>query len=278
VCWGWLLLFLASGHGSVDGKQRVMPWMCLERCGFTSQQINEQLDQIHKIKEILSAVSFEKYNLGPNSTLVTNNLTDVCDTIQKDGLETWPMISSYPYPPNFMDWMRQLFANPQPFILTCVEQGLKYGYTGYNVDWEPTVDATPQDSVSYANFLSLFARELHLVGMKLSVDSASWSPLWNYTLLSQSKTDIVITMDTYAGAGSGWDNLLDTAVDEVGVDKLGVGLETVDPNTNAPLSLEDVAYRFQQIEKKGVKEIDIWSTPIPDSWIPFLSQFVFGLK
>jgi len=149
---------------------------------------------------------------------------------------------------------------------------------GYNVDWEPTVDATPQDSVSYANFLSLFARELHLVGMKLSVDSASWSPLWNYTLLSQSKTDIVITMDTYAGAGSGWDNLLDTAVDEVGVDKLGVGLETVDPNTNAPLSLEDVAYRFQQIEKKGVKEIDIWSTPIPDSWIPFLSQFVFGLK
>jgi hypothetical protein len=26
------------------------------------------------------------------------------------------MISSYPYPPDFMDWMREVFANPVPFF------------------------------------------------------------------------------------------------------------------------------------------------------------------
>lgn len=26
------------------------------------------------------------------------------------------MISSYPYPPEFLDWMKQLFKNPKPFI------------------------------------------------------------------------------------------------------------------------------------------------------------------
>lgn len=32
------------------------------------------------------------------------------------GLEAWPLLSSYPHPPEFMDWMRQVFQNPDPFI------------------------------------------------------------------------------------------------------------------------------------------------------------------
>ena len=32
------------------------------------------------------------------------------------GFEAWPLLSSYPHPPEFIDWMRQVFANPQPFI------------------------------------------------------------------------------------------------------------------------------------------------------------------
>ena len=31
-------------------------------------------------------------------------------------------------------------------------------------------------------------------------------------------------------------------MNEVGVEKLGVGLETIDPNTDGPISTEDVCY------------------------------------
>jgi hypothetical protein len=88
------------------------------------------------------------FNLGPNSTLVLNNLTNVVDDIKAMDLEAWPMVSSYPYafihlsrleysilfkslrgnfqsflrryPPQFLDWMRQVFANPEPFFEACV--------------------------------------------------------------------------------------------------------------------------------------------------------------
>jgi hypothetical protein len=32
------------------------------------------------------------------------------------GLEAWPLLSSYPHYPEFMDWMRQVFENPDVFI------------------------------------------------------------------------------------------------------------------------------------------------------------------
>lgn len=78
--------------------------------------------------------------------------------------------------------MRQLFANPDAFIdqciaecvaphfflvwsQTCLTRGIflllhlffsrakRWGWTGYNVDFEPTVEATPDDGIAYAAFL-----------------------------------------------------------------------------------------------------------------------------
>jgi hypothetical protein len=48
--------------------------------------------------------------------------------------------------------------------------------------------------------------------------------------------------DTYAGAGTHWGNRLENVIDQVGVEKLGVGLETIDPNTNSPISDELVCH------------------------------------
>lgn len=31
-------------------------------------------------------------------------------------LEAWPLLSSYPHYPEFMEWMRQVFEQPQVFI------------------------------------------------------------------------------------------------------------------------------------------------------------------
>ena len=82
--------------------------------------------------------------------------------------------------------------------------------------------------------------------------------------------------DTYAGAGEEWDERLNKAIDGVGISKLGVGMETIDPNTGNPLSEELLTWRFSETLRIGANEIDIWDTPIPDDWIPLLVAFVFA--
>ena len=131
----WLaLLLLTCLHSVSASNHRVMLWMCLEDCDFNSNEINNQIDTIYDHKDVITAISFEKYTLGANSTLVHNtNLTDVSLTIDSMNLESWPLLSSYPHPPEFIDWMREVFSNPDPFIESCIKDGKHYGYTGYNL-------------------------------------------------------------------------------------------------------------------------------------------------
>ena len=56
---------------------RVMVWMCLEFCEDSTAEVANQLDEISHHLNIVSAVSFEKYTLGPNCSLVDNELTEV---------------------------------------------------------------------------------------------------------------------------------------------------------------------------------------------------------
>lgn len=127
--------------------------MCLERCGGNASSIEAGLKQWKAHPTVIGAVAYEvlqccrhvlaiafphqhqcspemttlvchaqRFNLGADSTLVVNNLTMVRSTLQSMGVATNPMVSSYPYPPQFLSWMRQVFANPQPFIDSCVQQ------------------------------------------------------------------------------------------------------------------------------------------------------------
>jgi len=155
--------------------KNVMPWMCLERCGSSSIDIYHHLQQIADHLDVINSVSFEKYNLGANSKLIVNNLTDVLPALQNLGVATFPMISSYPYPKEFIEWCRQVFDNPTPFIQTCIEEAQKYGYSGYNVDFEPTIGIQDGDGKRYAQFLDKFAKALHSVGRILTIDIATWT-------------------------------------------------------------------------------------------------------
>ena len=75
----------------------------------------------------------QKFNLGPDSTLILNNLTDPTEALQAAGLQTFPMVSSFPYPPQFLDWMRQVFKDPQPFINAAVKQVQRNKFSGFNM-------------------------------------------------------------------------------------------------------------------------------------------------
>ena len=187
-------------------SNEIMSWLCLERCGDNSTYIQYQLNQIQANVNRFKSISFEIYNLGPNSTLIQNNLTDVSNIINAMGLETYAMISSYPYPSNFIDYMREVFNNPTPFINDCIINAKEKKLTGYNIDWEPTNsdDITQEDSINYANFLNRFSNEMHKHDIKVSVDIGLWSPIWNLTAISNTNIDQIITMNTYTNNKNTW--------------------------------------------------------------------------
>ena len=175
--------------------------MCLERCGDSSQDIDAQMTQFRANTSSFTDVAFEIFNLGPNSTLILNNLTRVASPLKQLGLSTWAMISSYPYPPEFLTWMRQVFTDPQPFITSLVSQALDLGLTGVNVDWEPTSGngappLTPADPLNYASFLDTLSAALHEHGILVSVDVATWSAIWDLEAIGATRVDYIMNMET----------------------------------------------------------------------------------
>ena len=275
-CWQLLLFSLEVSKASFSTSQhKVMTWLCLEFCNETNYQIQSDLQQIERHKNTVTAVSFEKYTLGPNSSLVTHNLTNVISQIQAMGLETWPMLSSFPHPPEFIQWMRDVFANPQDFFAQCIQEAKQHGYTGYSLDWEPTAGIVPGDGIAYAHFINAFANSLNTVGVKLSVDVATWSPVWNYSAIADTNAESIVSMGTYTSNDISFTHQLDLLVGAFG-QRASMGLETVNASTGQPIPLAEVQWRLQQAKMRGVTNIALWRSPIPDSWFPLLRKFVIG--
>jgi len=273
----WFVMLSALQVAAQRNNKRLMPWMCLERCGDDDNKIGEQLKEIFVHRHELTAVSFELYNLAAQGQLVVNEFADVGPIIKAMGLETFPMISSFPYPPEFIDWMRYVFKNPLPFIDQVIRELKKRGFTGINVDWEPTVAGTAQDARDYANFLTTFANALHKENLKVGVDVATWNPVWNYTLLSLSSVDRIHLMATYTGNWNSWQTAFKKALQEINIAKLGIGLETVNnANSSKPFTPEQMQQRFQMIMQHNIVEVDIWRTPIPADWWQFIDKWLRG--
>ena len=255
---------------TAEAKRRVMPWMCLERC---HENITNDLIQLHRIKDILSAVSFEAYDLDFGSVLKNNGFTPVFDEIRGMGLEGIAMITTAN-----MDKVRDLWKNTTYFIDQAAVEIMRKGYDGYNIDFEPSSGPTPtaEDAKLFAKFVDDFAKRLHSLGrgFKLSVDVATWSPLLDYDLLAATEVDTIMTMDTYCGNDDLFLTRVDNAVEKIGLEKLGIGLEIVNPNTGKPFTKEQMQLRFDKIKAVNDKEIDIWECPIPELWLPFLEDFV----
>jgi len=257
----------------VWGKNRVMPQMCLERCNFNSSEIQSELQTIKQYSSVLSGVSYELFNLGPDSELITNNFTQVTQPIKDMNLETYAMISSYPYPNEFIDWMRQLFNNSEPFIQQCIKKATELGFTGFTVDFEPTVNGTSQHATDYANFSNLFARRLHENNIKVLVCVATWNPLWDWAKIGATAVDRILVMSTYAGNQDTWLKYLQEALKVIPLEKIGVGLETIDSETKQPLTDAELAFRFNNLQQNHLNEVDIWDMPLKDNWWPFLTNF-----
>lgn len=268
-----LVLWLASlSVAAAATAGTVMPWMCLERC---SEDVAADLGQLLQLgKSSVPAVSFEAWDLYDGPSLKWNGFTDVSPMLRSQGFGTWAMITSAN-----ITKMRALFATPDRFIAEAITAGQTRGYVGFNIDFEPGPNTTAADAGPYAQFLQTFGEQLAKANLLLSVDVASWSPLWgNFSLLSKvSSVSRFITMDTYCGNFTTFERLFQKAVAAFGVEKVGIGLETVNPNTNVPFSDAEVQERFQMIIDGGIQFVGIWMTPLPANFIPWIQKFVAGV-
>jgi len=253
---------------------------------------------------VLDAVSFEAYDLDYNGELKDNNFTRVGGTIMALGLRGIPMITTA----NIVK-LRQLWPSTAGFIDAAVRMVVANGYHGINIDFEPENGDPPtaDDAKHFAQFIDDLAIRLHAASpaLELTVDIASWSAFWDFKLLAATHVDRLLTMDTYCGNTTLFATRLEKAVNTIGVNKLGIGLETVNPNTGKPFTLEEMQARFALIKKYNIAEIDvclfpplfvffcvpfcstlsqcsaaintvsqIWQEPIPALWVPLLKEWI----
>jgi hypothetical protein len=83
---------------------------------------------------------------------------------------------------------------------------VQFGVTGWNLDIEPTTSLAT-DAKLYATFLGAAKPKLNAAGMRLTIATATWSPMLSDTALLAPNVDRVLNMETYnADSMSGWLN------------------------------------------------------------------------
>eukprot|EP01006_Ploeotia_vitrea_P047715 TRINITY_DN67150_c7_g1_i1.p1 TRINITY_DN67150_c7_g1~~TRINITY_DN67150_c7_g1_i1.p1 ORF type:complete len:198 (+),score=11.66 TRINITY_DN67150_c7_g1_i1:302-895(+) len=186
------------------------------------------------------------------------------------GMKTYPMITTVN-----IEWIRQLYTNPQPFIDTAVSAAMKHNYNGYCIDFEPEHNVTHDDGVQYAKFLTKLADALHKHGKTLGVATASWTPLWNWPLLANSSVDTLQVMSTYCSSSTTFNKRLEKEILAFSPNQLGVGMITYDASTKKPFTKEQLQSRFDALNffNDFALELDIWVSPIPDLWWDFLASW-----
>jgi hypothetical protein len=84
-----MLLLLAVFAVCTFARSERLVWMCLERC---NDEMKDGLKEIAAHANVLSAVSFEAYDLGSNGSLVYNNFSNPAPALEMMGLERYPMV------------------------------------------------------------------------------------------------------------------------------------------------------------------------------------------
>ena len=99
---------------------------------------------------------------------------------------------------------------------------------------------------------------------------------WDYTpdvripaLLSDTKVDRWIEMDTYYFTTSRYLDALDFYSSAIPLEKLGVGIM----NRHDEISAEGYLARFHALDKSGADWLNLWVMPVADVWLPFLQKW-----
>jgi hypothetical protein len=135
-----LVLFVSLG---LCAPERLV-WMCLDRC---HDQLKDGLAEISAHANLISAVSYEAFDLGLGGKLVYNNFADPTSALASLGLARFPMITTASNA-LLLD-LFWLVKNP-PIIADAVALAVKNNYTGFNIDFEPDHPMSDLDAEKFA--------------------------------------------------------------------------------------------------------------------------------
>jgi hypothetical protein len=259
----------------------VMPWMCLEDCGFTAAQIDQQLAQL-ATPAAFTAAAFEDWDLQDGLVVKKSRRSQVSDRLAALGLGAHAMIVSWN-----LDDIRAAMAAPGAFAASVATLLLasERNVTGVNLDWEPHGSNPPvgpaptaADGAAFAAFVDTFAAAMHALQppIEVSVDIATWTPFWNYSLLGATAADYLMDMESYNADLGFFEKQVAFAQARVPADKLVVGLATTHesgPDRGKPFNDTELGWRFDFLRARGVRKIAIWDTPLPPNWMPFIEKF-----
>lgn len=263
-----------------DEERIVLPWMCLEDCQEDIEADLQQMIQLAQ-KGILTTISYPHLDVGDNATIIFNPVTDMAPRLAPYFKEIYPAIATFSVPR-----MRGLWSNATKMD-AWIDQAVKIALSekvvaGFNIDFEPNdghFKVTKADGLNYVRFIELFAEKLHQVGLKLSVDVAGWSPLWQNGLMANETTaDFLINMDLYGTDlknDQQWWDIFDKYMVTV-PDHLrgGVGLATVNDTTKLPTTAQEVRPHLAACSRAGIKYVGVWDAPFPEDWIPVIDDWV----
>ena len=307
----------------------IMPWFCLQRCDNTTiDQIKDHVNQIIKINQDfkagkssfkVEAVAFERYNLGEGGTVVKNPESELFDLnkylmeLERDHhIDTGikyrvAMVSSFPYPPQILNWTRALMQDQKPFIEALRKDLIENDIHGINLDLEPTNDATTTDGVNYAALLRKLKLDLAGItslhqpqGKFLTVAAATWGKLWNMPLMAEALRPEFISGSTGGGrVAEGYLTSMNTYtitettfLEQVTKNMQAFKYPPYDPtsptkgNTTGSLvtglgaygpsmfpSTAQVVQHFDVLEANNLCQIALWKAPIPANMMPSLETF-----
>lgn len=167
-----------------------------------------------------------------------------------------------------------MYARVRHLLRANASRQKKYGFTGYNIDFEPASGVQADDAIAYAKFLDYFSQRMHQEGIKVTVDFATWSPFWNLNALAAvTHVEKFITMTTYTSNYTIFADKIQALTQIFGADRLGVGLITSYGEGKTFTDME-MAARFYWIEILKIQEVDIWRSGIPNNFFPLLRRFV----
>jgi len=166
--------------------------------------------------------------------------------------------------------MRKLFESPSSLITQALTLAKNNNYIGFHIDFEPESGVETSDAKLYADFLDTFAQVLHQANKILSVDIATWSPLWDFSLLAKTHVDKFYNMETYTKNITFFEEQVAKTVHTLGVGQTAIGLDS----DISPINL--LPEMLTILTKYEVNAIGLWrdNQPVPVEWFDFMHQFL----
>eukprot|EP00567_Pseudictyota_dubia_P010424 CAMPEP_0197441876 /NCGR_PEP_ID=MMETSP1175-20131217/8025_1 /TAXON_ID=1003142 /ORGANISM="Triceratium dubium, Strain CCMP147" /LENGTH=351 /DNA_ID=CAMNT_0042972233 /DNA_START=72 /DNA_END=1127 /DNA_ORIENTATION=+ len=223
-----------------------------------------------------------------------NECSPLYRSVRESGMKFYLVVGNVP---------EGAISKPGPVISAAMDLASKYDLDGFSLDDE--YDCAPRSTLdrlrAWVKFVDEFAEALHSVGLKLSaavqamfgVQNVPYHPhcgpnktpaecsqacdkhpsqypldLEVTQLMSESRIDRWLEMDTYYFTTGRFLNALDWYVDNVAKDKLGLAMMNRDDLTE-----DGLLARFYAIDKSGVEWINIFLLPASDIFLPLLKRW-----